>query len=87
VAAGLEALGQSITPRTAWLIGHHMHAAALRAGELGARAARRLRESDDFETLMLLADCDRNGRTPGADAPELDEALDYLRELAEACGE
>ncbi len=37
VAAGLEALEGYITPRTAWLIEHHMQAAALRDGTLGAR--------------------------------------------------
>jgi hypothetical protein len=87
VAAGLEALDGFITERTAWLIEHHMPAGELLDGTLGARARRRLNASDDFETLMLLAECDRNGRQPGAEAPELDEALDDLRELARTCGE
>ena len=38
VAAVLEALDDSITPRTAWLIDHHMEARALRDRTLGARA-------------------------------------------------
>ncbi|MCH8922595.1 MAG: HD domain-containing protein [Planctomycetes bacterium] len=87
VAAGLEALEGFITPRTAWLIEHHMLAAALRDGELGVRRQRRLRESEDFETLMLLCDCDRAGRQRGVEAPELDEALAELRELVLMCGE
>ena len=85
--AALEALEGFITPRTAWLIEHHMEAHALRDGTLGARARRRLQESDDFEDLQLLGDCDRQGRQRGVDAPDLDEALEYLRELAKNCGE
>ena len=30
----------------------------------------------------LLVECDEDGRTAGVEAPELDEALDYLRELS-----
>jgi hypothetical protein len=48
---------------------------------LGRRAARRLRDSEYFDDLMQLEQCDRNGRVPGVVAPELDEALDYLRNL------
>ena len=87
VNAGLEALEDLITERTAWLIKHHMVAQQMLDGELGARAARRLRESENFEELMLLAKCDRAGRQPGAEAPELEEAIEYLRDLARTCGE
>jgi predicted HD phosphohydrolase len=86
-AAGLEALAEHITPRTAWLIEHHMEAQQLLDGTLGARARRRLEASDDSEELKLLARCDRNGRQRGADAPDLPDALDYLRELSRTCGE
>ncbi len=86
VAAGLEALADYITPRTAWLIEHHMEAHAVADGSIGARARRRLEASDDFEELMLLEECDDAGREPAYDAPDLDEALDYLRELAAMCG-
>lgn len=82
VAAGLEALEGFITERTHWLIEHHMDAQQLIDGSLGARAKRRLKESPDYEELLLLARCDRAGRQPGAQAPELDEALDYIRELS-----
>ena len=87
VRAGLEALEESISERTAWLIAHHMEAQAIRDGELGVRARRRLRASEDYETLLLLGDCDRNGRVAGVEAPDLDEALTSLRELAQMCGE
>jgi len=81
IAAGLEALDGFITERTAWMIEHHMLAHALADGTLGARARRRLERSEHFEELLLLGECDRAGRQAGVVAPELDEALDYLREL------
>ncbi|MHB1037187.1 MAG: HD domain-containing protein [Pirellulales bacterium] len=87
VAAGLEALEGFITPRTAWLIAHHSEANTLAAGTLGARARHRLEASEDYEALMLLSRCDRGGRLPGVEAPELDEAIEFLRELAKTCGE
>ena len=82
VAAGLAVLDGLISERTAWLIEHHLDARALRQGTLGARAARRLRRHESFEELELLCICDREGRVPGAEVPELEEALEYIRELA-----
>jgi hypothetical protein len=81
VTAGLEALEEFISERTAWLIEHHMLAQQLADGTLGARARRRLQQSESFEELILLCDCDRAGRQCGVEAPELEEAIDYLREL------
>jgi hypothetical protein len=86
VRAGLEALAGFITPRTHWLIEHHMDAERLLDHTLGARARRRLEQNENFEDLMLLARCDRAGRVPGVPAPELDEALDYLRDLERTFG-
>ncbi|QDU45763.1 Multifunctional CCA protein [Symmachiella dynata] len=86
VSAGLEALADYITPRTAWLIEHHMEAHAVADGSIGARARRRLEASEDFEELMLLEECDDAGREPAYDAPDIDEALDYLRDLSAMCG-
>ena len=85
VAAGLESLEGYITPRTAWLIEHHMDAAALRDGTLGARSRRRLEADENFEELMLLCDCDRRGREKGVETPDLETALESLRELAQMC--
>jgi hypothetical protein len=82
VEAALEALEDYCTPRTLWLIEHHMLAHQLRDGTLGARARKRLAQHEDYDTLLLLSDCDRNGRQRGVAASDLDEALDYLRELA-----
>ena len=86
VAAGMEALDGFVTERTMWLIEHHMEGHAILDGTLGARAHRRLKESESYEELVLLARCDRAGRQIGAQAPELDEALDYIRELATTFG-
>ena len=85
VEAGLEALEGAITPRTAWLIEHHQEGQQLRAGTLGARSRRRLAAHPDYDELMLLVDCDRSGRRRGAQVPDVEEALDYLRELAASC--
>jgi predicted HD phosphohydrolase len=86
VTAGLEALEGFITERTAWLIAHHMEAQALRDGTLGIRARHRLEESESFEELQLLCRCDRAGRVPGVQVPELDDALEFIREVARTCG-
>jgi len=84
VAAGLEALDGFITERTRWFIEHHMAAQQELDGTLGARARRRLKESPDFDELLTLARCDRAGRQIGAQAPELEEALDYIREISQS---
>ncbi|HEY3394877.1 MAG TPA: HD domain-containing protein, partial [Lacipirellulaceae bacterium] len=86
VAAGLDALNGFITERTSWLIENHMIAHQLAEGTLGARARRRLQQSEHFDDLVLLGECDRAGRQSGVEAPELSEALDYLRELGQMFG-
>jgi predicted nucleotidyltransferase len=86
VAAALEALDQFITPRTAWLIEHHMEGHALYDGTIGSRARHRLEESADFDELVLLSRCDRAGRVAGAQVPEVEDALEYVRDLARMCG-
>jgi len=85
VAAAMQALEGTITGRTETLIAHHMEAHAYRAGTLGGRASARLRALEDFDDLMLLRELDRRGRVPGADVCEVDEALDFVRGLSEAC--
>jgi len=86
VEAGLQALDDLITPRTVWLIRFHMHMHQLKAGTLGVRARRRLRQSEDFEELEILGRCDRDGRVAGAPASDLDDALDYIRDLSQHYG-
>jgi predicted nucleotidyltransferase len=80
VESGLEALEGLITDRTRFLIAHHMDAHLYRSGKIGARLKRTLEASEDFEDLMLLEECDTNGRVAGAIVGTVDEALDYLRE-------
>jgi hypothetical protein len=82
ISAGLQALGETISERTAWLIENHVLARGFLDGRIGVRARRRLQQSEDYDELILLAKCDLAGRVPGAKVPELDEALAQLQELA-----
>ncbi len=86
VTAGLEALEGFISPRTAWLIEHHMEAHRIYDGTIGARAHRRLQENESYEELLMLCQCDRGGRIAGAQAPELEEAIEYIRQLGYSFG-
>jgi predicted nucleotidyltransferase len=81
VAAGLAALEGTITERTQWLIAHHMDAHVIAEGKLGHRAKGRLRESPDFDDLMLLQQCDAGGRRRGVQVCDVAEALAVVREL------
>jgi hypothetical protein len=87
VAAGLEAIGDAVSPRTAWLIEHHVEALSLGDGTLGVRLRRRLEAAEHFDELMLLADCDRQGRAVGVKTPDVWDALRYVRNLAAMCGD
>jgi hypothetical protein len=87
IAAGLEALDGLITERTAWLIANHTEARRILDGTIGARARRRLAQSENFEELMLLCECDRDGRLPGMLVPDVDEALHAIREISQLNGE
>jgi len=86
VAAGVAALEGAITPRTQTLISRHMEAHAWNDGSLGHRARQRLRELDDFDDLMLLADLDKQGRRRGVDVCTIAEALGYIRSLGNQWG-
>jgi hypothetical protein len=77
--AALDALNGWITPRTAWLIEHLESVEALRLGQLGHRAHRRLRENPSYPDLLALADCDRRGHVRGAQPPSLEVALERIR--------
>ena len=85
VHAGLEALQGFITDRTAWLIKFHMDAHQVRDGSIGVRARKRLAANENFEDLMLLCDCDQSGRECGVEVCEVEDALDYLRDLERMC--
>lgn len=81
VEAGLAALGDTITERTIWLISNCQDARKLQDGSIGIRARRRLQESEDYDDVRLLAQCDLRGREPGVEVSELEEALDQIRSL------
>ena len=82
VAAGLDALGDLITPRTHWLVASLEDAASHGNHTLGARARQRLESHPDFLDALLLAESDRKACVRGYDAPSLDEAIAILRALA-----
>lgn len=81
--AGLAALEGAITPRTSWLIEHHMDALAYKARTLGKEERLALEGSEYFEDLMLLRECDDRGRELGIETATLDESLGYIRSLAD----
>lgn len=87
IEAGLHALEGFISDRTAWLIEHHTDANNLRKGTIGARLRKRLEADENFEELMVLSECDRDGRKRGVMVSDIEEAIDYLRELADEHGE
>ena len=70
-----------VTDRTLLLIEHR--STALDFLTTG-RIPRSLRRSEHFDDLVHLARCDRDGRVPGAEVSELDEALDYIAGLDSA---
>ena len=86
VLSGLEALDGFITPRTHWLIEYHMEAHRILDGNIGARAHRRLKENESYDELITLCHCDRGGRVPGVQTSELEEAIEYIRELGYSYG-
>ncbi len=86
VTAGLEALEGFISQRTTWLIKHHMEAHKIHDRTIGARRRRRLVSSPWFDDLCTLGQCDREGRVPGAEVDELEQALDYIENIEEMFG-
>ncbi len=87
VAAGLAALHQFISSRTATLIDLHPQAHFYRDGTLGMRARRRLEANPDFEDLLLLAECDKNGRRCGVPVPDVEHALEQIRAISDTFSE
>lgn len=81
VAAGIEALGDLVTPRTRWLLESLEAAHAHADNTLGLRARHRLEAHPDFLDVLLLAEADRRSRVRGYDAPTLEEAIAILRGL------
>lgn len=84
VSAGLEALEGFISERTAWLIENHMLAHAIHDHSIGARKHRRLRENESYTELLILGECDRQGRRAGVITEDMENALAYIREISES---
>jgi hypothetical protein len=81
VAATLAAVGDLVTPRTAWLIESLPDARGHVDHSLGVRARRRLEAHPDFLDVLLLAEADLRGHQRRYPAPSLDEAIEILRSL------
>ena len=80
-AAAVEALRGVVTERTCFLIEHRQAARDyLRTG----RISKSLRKGEHFDDLVLLAQCDLNGRVPGAVVPTVAEALAQIEGLSSA---
>ena len=87
VVAGLAVLESHISRRTAGLIELHHEAHRYREGTLGIRARRRLEAHPDFDDLLMLAECDRQGRACGVKVPDVEQALEQIRCLSETFSE
>jgi len=87
VAAGIESLGDLITPRTRWLIESLEAARSHADNTLGRRARQRLESHPDFLDVLLLAEADRRGCVRGYDAASLEEAIGFLRDLERSPGD
>ena len=85
--AGLEAVDGFVSERTGWLIGHHMEAHKIHDRTIGARRRRRLAAHPWFDDLCVLNQCDREGRVPGVEVDEIEEALDYIENIEEMFGQ
>lgn len=82
-AATLKSLEEIVTDRTLWFIENLPLAQSRSQGTLGLRARHRLEETDDFDELVILAECDVAGRRRGVPVPEVEEAIGILRELSQ----
>src|SRR5262249_53588374 len=81
VGAALSALDGLITERTRFFIEHHMHAHQIRAGTAPHSLRVELKQSPDYEDLLLLSELDQQGREQGVPVISVDEALEFLKEL------
>ncbi len=84
LTASLAALAEIVTQRTLWFLENLAIAQQLLGGTLGIRARNRLETNEDFDEVILLAECDLAGRRRGLPVPEVEAALDTIRQLHEA---
>lgn len=79
--AAWNAIGALVTERTWFFIENRAEAQEyLRTG----RARGALKKHEDFDDLVLLAQCDSKGRQRGAQVSTVEEALDYIEGLGSA---
>jgi predicted nucleotidyltransferase len=81
VGAALSALDGLITERTRFFIEHHMTAHLIRARTAPHELRNALKQSPDYEDLLLLSELDQQGRQQGIPVITVDEALGFLKEL------
>ena len=81
-AATMRAVQGRITERTFHLIDRLADAHDYRSGTLGHRGRRALENDPDFDSILLLAESDHNGRKPGANVPSLEAAIESIKALA-----
>ncbi len=86
VRAGLEAVDGFVTERTSWLIENHMLTHKIHDNTIGSRARKRLAQNESYQELLLLGECDRGGRRIGVQTTDLDDALQYIREISATYG-
>jgi hypothetical protein len=79
--ATLAALAEIATERTLWFIENLPIAKSYIRGTLGSRARNRLEAAEDFDELMILAESDTAGRQGGVSVPEIEDALQMIRDL------
>lgn len=76
-----QAIGELVTPRTWFFIENRSEAVEYLAT---GRIRGTLKRSEDFEELVLLAQCDLKGRVRGAEVGQVDEILNYIEGLSSA---
>jgi len=81
VAAAVEALRGAVTPRTLWLIEHHMDLLKAQKQLQAGRLSREIEASEYLDDLKLLRTLDDAGRVPGQPVGTVEEALEYLQGL------
>ncbi|BBM87609.1 tRNA adenylyltransferase [Candidatus Uabimicrobium amorphum] len=70
-----------VSPRTLFLIRHHMDALKMQKGTLGHRHRQRLVRSEYYDDLMALRRFDNRGREKGMFTDDIRDVITYMREL------
>ena len=60
-----------------------MEAHKLHDRTIGARARKRLQQNESYDELVLLGECDRAGRVVGVQTSQLEEALEFIRQISD----